>query len=202
MQEFLTFFVTVIVVSISGVITPGPLFASTLSSRLKQSRVGFRIALGHTVVELPLILLIGLGVISLESFSEFRTLITIFGSASIFVFVAFQIRSLFRKVSIKKSKYDPFVAGILLTGLNPFFLVWWFTIGMKLIADSIMIWSFWGIGILFGLHIWMDYVWLGFVSMISSKGASFLTGRPYKLLFLGINCVMVYFGVAFLLDIF
>ncbi len=202
MQEFLTFFVTVIVVSISGVITPGPLFASTVSSGLKQSLAGFKIAIGHTVVELPLIFFIGLGVISLENFSEFRILITVFGSLSIFMFAALQIRSLFHRVDIKKSKYGPFMTGIFLTGLKPFFLVWWFTIGMKLISDSIIMWSWWGIGIMFGLHIWMDYAWLGFVSMTSAKGASFLVGRPYKALFLGINCILVYFGMVFLLDIF
>jgi len=198
MQEFFAFFATVILVSASGVMAPGPLFASTISSGIRQKTAGFKIAIGHTIVELPLVILIGLGVLSLESFPQFRVAITVLGAASIFGFAILQTRSAFKGADAKNIKYGPLFTGILLTGLNPFFLVWWFSIGIKLISDAMILWSFWGVLIMFGLHIWMDYVWLGFVSAISSKGTKFLSGKYYKTFMIGINTILVYFGVSFI----
>lgn len=201
MQEFLAFFATVIVVSASGVMAPGPLFASTISSGIRQKTAGLKIAIGHTIIELPLVVLIGLGVISLESFPQFRIIITILGAASIFGFATLQIRSALRGVTAKNTKYGPFLTGVLLTGLNPFFLVWWFSIGIKLISDAMTLWSFWGILVMFGLHIWMDYAWLGFVSLVSARWIRFLSGRAYKIFMVGINAVLIYFGVLFVMDL-
>jgi threonine/homoserine/homoserine lactone efflux protein len=201
MQEFFAFFATVIVVSASGVMAPGPLFASTIASGLRHRLAGFKIAIGHTLVELPLVVLIGLGVLSLESLPQFRIIIAILGAASIFGFAAIQVRSALRGVATKEAKYGPLLTGVLLTGLNPFFLVWWFTIGVKLISDSMALWSFWGILVMFGLHIWMDYAWLMFVSAASSKSVRFLSGKSYKIFMIAINAVLVYFGVSFIVGI-
>ena len=201
MQEFLAFFATVVVVSASGVMAPGPLFASTISNGIKQKTAGIKIAVGHTIVELPLVILIGLGVLSLESFPQFRVIITVLGAASIFGFAILQTRSALKGVDVKDAKYGPFFTGILLTSLNPFFLVWWFSIGIKLISDAMVLWSFWGVLIMFGLHIWMDYAWLGFVSLMSSKGTRFLARKYYKIFMVGINAILVCFGVAFVVSL-
>ena len=197
MLDFLTFAASVIVISASGVMSPGPLFASTISISAKQKLAGFKIALGHTVVEMPLILLISLGTISLNSFPQFRFWITIFGAVSIFAFSGIQIISL-KGVARKDIKYGSFLTGVLFTGFNPFFLIWWFTIGMKLITDAMSAWAFWGIPILFGLHIWMDYAWLGFVSITASKSAKLLSSKQYKIFMIGINVMMIYFGISFI----
>ena len=201
MEEFFTFFAAVIIVSASGVMAPGPLFASTISSGARHKLAGLKIAIGHTIIELPLVLGIGLGVLSLESFPQFRGVIAVLGAASIFVFAILQIRSTIRNMPIKNTRHGPYLTGILLTGLNPFFLVWWFSIGIKLISDAMLLWSIWGILIMFAIHIWMDFVWLGFVSALSSKGTKLLSAKSYKIFMIGINGVMIYFGVSFVLDV-
>lgn len=201
MEEFFVFFAAVIIVSASGVMAPGPLFASAIASGARQKLAGLKIAIGHTVIELPLVLGIGLGVLSLGSFPQFRVLIAVLGAASIFGFAILQIRSTIRDIPIKNTRYGPYLTGILLTGLNPFFLVWWFSIGIKLISDAMLLWSIWGILIMFAIHIWMDFVWLGFVSALSSKGTKLLSAKSYKIFIIGINGAMIYFGVSFVLDV-
>ncbi len=93
-----------------------------------------------------------------------------------------------------------FLAGVFLTALNPFFLVWWFTIGFKLISDALLLYSFIGIGIMFGLHIWMDYVWLGTVGYLSGHGKKILLAQNYKIFMLAISAILVYFGIVFLTE--
>ena len=204
MIQFFEFAILVIIVSISGVMAPGPLFAANVSYGLKGGvKTGIKMAIGHTIVELPLVILLGIGVFSLEIFPEFRTIISILGAITLFVFATIQIKTVLRKEKIKISnpKQGPLVAGILLSALNPFFIIWWLSIGFKLISDAMILWSFGGILIMFVLHIWMDFVWLGAVSFFASKSSGILSNRNYKVLMLGISGMLVYFGITFLIEI-
>ncbi len=204
MVQILEFAVLVIVISASGVMAPGPLFAATVSYGLREgTRAGFKMAIGHTIVELPLVILLGIGVFSLESFPEFRTIISIFGAITLFVFAVIQIRTILRKKEIVLSnrKQGPLIAGIVLSALNPFFIIWWLAIGFKLISDAILMWSFVGILIVFVLHIWMDFVWLGSVSFLASKSSKILSNKNYKILMIGLSLMLIYFGITFLVDI-
>ncbi len=202
MQDFFQFGIAVVIISASGVMSPGPLFVATVANGIRQgARAGLKIALGHTLVELPLVILIGLGILSLDAMPQFRILIGVLGALSIFGFAGLQIASILKKdITHHKSKYGSFLTGILLTGLNPFFLIWWFTIGFKLISDALLLWSMWGILIMFGLHIWMDYAWLVLVSFLSSRGKVFLSNKRYKIGMIGINIILIYFGISFILQ--
>ena len=204
MIQFFEFTILVIIVSVSGVMAPGPLFAANVSYGLKGgAKTGIKMAIGHTIVELPLVILLGIGVFSLEVFPEFRTIISILGAITLFVFATLQIKTVLKKERVKVSnpKQGPLVAGVLLSALNPFFIIWWLSIGFKLISDAMILWSFGGILIMFVLHIWMDFVWLGAVSFFASKSSGILSNRNYKVLMLGISGMLVYFGITFLIEI-
>jgi len=205
MFEFIEFAVLVIVVSASGVMMPGPLFVANVSAGLQGGvKTGIKMAVGHTIVEFPLVILLGIGVFSLEIFPEFRTIISILGAITLFIFASFQIKSILNKkeFSESQSSQGPVITGILLSVLNPFFLIWWLTIGFKLISDAVLIWAFTGIVIVFALHIWMDFAWLGTVSLFASKSQKILSSRNYKIVMTGLSIMLIYFGIVFLADIF
>jgi len=204
MIQILEFAIIVIAISASGVMAPGPLFAANVSYGLREgARSGIKMAVGHTIVEFPLVILLGIGVFSLEIFPEFRTMISIFGAITLFVFAIFQIKTVLQKKEdiTSKPKHGPLVTGIALSALNPFFIIWWLTIGFKLISDAMLIWAFSGILVVFFLHIWMDFVWLGGVSFIASKSSQILSNRNYKILMVGLSLTLVYFGITFLTDL-
>jgi len=204
MEQFLEFALLVVIISASGVMAPGPLFAANISYGLREgTKAGIKMATGHAIVELPLIILLGIGVLSLEIFPEFRTIISIFGAITLFVFAAIQIKNIFMKKEIVSSnpKQGAFLTGVLLSGLNPFFIIWWLTIGFKLISDAMLIWAFSGMFIVFILHIWTDFVWLGSVSFLASKSSKILSNKNYKILMIGLSLMLVYFGITFLTDI-
>ena len=204
MEQFLEFAVLVIVISASGVMAPGPLFAANISYGLREGvKSGIKMATGHTIVELPLVILLGIGVFSLESFPEFRTIISILGAITLFVFAALQIRAVLKEkqVAITNRKQGALITGVLLSGLNPFFIIWWLTIGFKLISDAMLIWAFSGMLIMFGLHIWMDFAWLGGISFLASKSTKILSNKNYKILMIGLSGMLIYFGITFLQEI-
>ena len=204
MEVILPFAVMVIAISASGVMSPGPLFTANIVYGLKEGKIaGLKIAMGHTVVEFPLIVFLGLGTISLETFPEYRILITVIGAIGLFVFAGLQIKSIFGKDFRNKtnSNKNSFLAGIFLSALNPFFIIWWLTIGIVLITESIALWGFSGILILFIFHIWMDYVWLFAVAGFASKAKNILSNNNYKILIAGLSILLVYFGIQFLVQI-
>ncbi|HEV2193623.1 MAG TPA: LysE family transporter [Nitrosopumilaceae archaeon] len=202
MVTLVEFAIIVITISLSGVMSPGPLFAANVAYGLKGGiKTGLKMAYGHTVVELPLVVLLGIGAISLATIPQFREITSILGASSLFVFAGIQIKSTIKKPStIFEGKHGPFLAGIILSGLNPFFLIWWFTIGFKLITDAIILYSFIGIGIMFVFHIWMDYAWICSVAFLSSKGKKIISNKKYSIFMIAISGVLVYFGVVFLLQ--
>ena len=199
MIQLADFAVAVIVISVSGVMSPGPLFAANIAYGLKGGvKAGLQMAYGHTVVELPLVILLGVGAISLEAIPQFRETIALLGAISLFAFAGIQIRSVLKKPTTTfEGKHGPFLAGIILSALNPFFLIWWFTIGFKLISDALLIASFAGIGIMFAFHIWMDYAWLCTVSFLSSKGKKILSNKNYSMFMIAISGILIYFGIVF-----
>src|SRR5690242_5102738 len=202
MGTLVEFAIIVITISLSGVMSPGPLFAANVSYGLKGGiKTGLKIAYGHTVVELPLVILLGVGAISLTTIPQFREITSILGALSLFVFAGIQIRSTIKKPSnVFEGKHGPFLAGIILSGLNPFFLIWWFTIGFKLIMDAIILYSFAGIGVMFVFHIWMDYAWICSIAFLSSKGKKVISNKKYTVFMIAISGVLVYFGIVFLLQ--
>ena len=54
MQEIFGFLGLVIVISASGVMSPGPLFAANVMYGLREGKIsGIKMAVGHTIVEFP-----------------------------------------------------------------------------------------------------------------------------------------------------
>jgi len=204
MFQLIEFTILVIIISASGVMSPGPLFTANITYGLREGiRSGIKIAIGHTIVELPLVILLGIGVFSLEIFPEFKTIISIFGALTLFGFAALQIKTMIgkKKNILKKPKQGPIITGILFSALNPFFIIWWITIGFKLISDAMMIWAFVGVLIVFLAHIWMDFVWLGLTAFLASKSKKIISNKNYKIIILGLSLTLIYFGITFLMDI-
>tara|TARA_A100001037_G_scaffold105268_1_gene95613 strand:+ start:537 stop:1157 length:621 start_codon:yes stop_codon:yes gene_type:complete len=204
MSNILEFALIVIIISASGVMSPGPLFAANITHGLKNgTKAGIKIAIGHSLVEFPLVILLGIGILSMEVFPEFRTIISILGAITLFVFAFLQIKTILnknKKISTKL-KQGPIITGVLLSGLNPFFIIWWLTIGLKLISDAMAIWAFAGILIVFVLHIWMDFVWLGATAFLISKSKKIISNTNYKIIVLALSVILIYFGITFLIDV-
>ncbi|UCE44460.1 MAG: LysE family transporter, partial [Candidatus Bathyarchaeota archaeon] len=58
-MELLDFIATVVLVTASGALAPGPLFFAAVSHGTKSgARGGLAFSIGHTLVELPLVLLL------------------------------------------------------------------------------------------------------------------------------------------------
>jgi len=205
MVDALAFGAEVIAVSASGVLAPGPLFVANMMYRTRQGALsGIKVAHGHAVVEIIVIAAIAAGLFSASAFiADYADMIAVIGGASIIGFAVMHIAGILtRKGDQKnvKARRGPFATGVAFSALNPFFLVWWLTAGLKLISDSAAFGPVTGPALLFGTHVWMDYAWLGTTAYLASKGTTVLKSKYYRFLMLGLAGLLVYYGVQFLIN--
>lgn len=202
----LDFLATVVVVSVSGVLGPGPLF---LASTLRATRIGavsgLQCAIGHTLVEAPLVFLLAIGLSALLNETSVR-LIGVLGGIVLLVFAGLQFLEASHAIKLDEKKLPEIwqkrsgiVLGIIFTALNPFFLLWWLTVGSALISEAILLGALAGVGIMFASHIWMDYAWLVGTAAISGRG-KFALGKWFRILLIIFGVAMTYFGASFILS--
>jgi len=186
---------SVVVISLSGVMMPGLMFGVTLVKSLKSPWAGAEIALGHAVIEVPIILLIYFGFARFFENIVVQIVLSILGGGMIIWLGVSMFRARTEMVRGEKDlSYNAFIAGILTTALNPFFWLWWVTIGvmleMKFLDFGIM-----GLAVFIVVHWLCDLVWLSFVSNLVYRTHS-LWGRKFQEgLFITGSLLLIGFGV-------
>ncbi len=194
----LLFLGSVAVISLSGVMMPGPVFAVTIARSYKSQFAGIRVAVGHALIEIPLILLIYYGFASFFQDALVQKALFLVGGA---VLVWMGIRMLRARVrAIEEGKDLPrnsIFAGVTTTALNPYFILWWATVGSMLIMKSL---SFGLTGlILFAVvHLLCDFGWLAFVSVLVHRTKSLWGGRVQQGLLIASSLLLIGFGGWFL----
>lgn len=205
-MELANLVIEVVGISASGVLAPGPLFFANLFYGARQGpRAGLKMAYGHSVVELPLVTLMAAGIFSSSALLKSSIdIVGILGGLAILGFATIQILTVTKVKRIQMpgviDRRGPFVAGIALSVLNPFFIVWWLTVGLKIVADSVSFGIVAGAVLVFASHVWMDYAWLVTTAYLSSRGRLRLNSKYYSVLMLGLTGILLYFGMSFLLS--
>ena len=189
---------TVALTSLSGVMMPGPMFAVTLAKSYKSPWAGTHISLGHAVFEVPLILIIYFGVAQFFENSVVRLVLSVVGGVMI-IWIGISLFRARKEVARggKDTSYSAFVAGIFMSGLNPFFLVWWVTVG-SLLLMTFLEFSPQGLILFIVVHWLCDLVWLSLVSFTVYKTHSFLAQRLQEWIFIVLSVALLYFGGQFI----
>ena len=89
--------------------------------------------------------------------------------------------------------------GLAFTGLNPYFILWWLTVGAKLILIALEFAALLGVIFMFICHVWMDYAWLTGIAYFSKKGTNVMGLKWYKALMIIFGVILIYFGLTFIL---
>jgi len=195
------FLFSVILISLSGIMMPGPVFAVTLSKGYESPVAGIGVALGHGIIELPLIAVIYFGFARFFHLELVKTIVGIAGG-SILIYMGsgmFRIRHLINEENYNLSQ-GPIVAGFLTSASNPYFFLWWATIGAALMTKAI---TFGLIGILlFILVHWLsDLSWYSLVSLVVYKSKDLWSKRLHGILFGLCGAILIGFGGWFIISV-
>ena len=160
-------------ISLSGVLMPGPLFAVTIKRAAKNKDAGALIALGHGVVELPLMFLI---FFLLSQFSIPSLVQIAVGLVGGFLMIVMGIQTYRNRnkneetqVSLRR---DSILAGVYTTAVNAGFILWWLTIGTTLILNA-QLFGFVGFSVFAGVHWLVDFSWYTTAALVIFKSQRF-----------------------------
>ena len=199
-MAYLSFLLKAIFISLSGVMAPGPLTTVTISKGNESPHSGGLIALGHGIIEFPLMIIILFGFGRLFSITYTKMTIGILGGI-LLIWLGFGMLKSFKNISIAETKASASALGqgVALTIGNPYFLIWWATIGATLAVQAA---EFGVIGfIIFMLVHWScDLIWLYLLSTLAFNGKKFFGNLFQKASFLICGLLLFYFGLAFIFD--
>ena len=199
-MSLLIFLTEAVLVSLSGVLSPGPITAVTVGKGNESPHVGALVAIGHGIVEIPLMVLISLGLGSVLDRSSVRAAIAFVGGLFLFYMSIDMFRNINRaEVDPSVDVRSPIITGIALSLSNPYFFLWWASVGATLILRST---RFGLVGFLaFALAHWLcDFIWQYSLSILSFRGRKFFGRTFQKVVFAVCGVFLLFFGAKLVLD--
>jgi threonine/homoserine/homoserine lactone efflux protein len=192
-------------ISLTGVMFPGPMTAATIAKGYSQKHAGAWITAGHAVIEIPLITVIAVvyfGSGHLISSPEVENVIYLVGGLML-LYLGFRMFRANREApgAVGGLPASSFVTGIVITGTNPAFYIWWVTVGAVLITGAA---KFGLIGIiLFAIiHLPCDLAWSEFLSVGTFESRRWWTQKVRRIVFSDCALILAGFGVWFCLSAF
>ncbi len=186
----------------SGALSPGPLSASAAASgALLGPAAGLMVALGHMAFELPYVAALSLFAARMGWFLErYGRPLGLASAAFIALFAALLARDAVAAYSGGAALFQgegsgsllgAFALGLILTGTNPFFLLWWLSVGRPLVEGAARLWPR-GLAVMYAAHVWMDFAWLAFLAWAARLLAESLAG--YSALLAALSVVLAYYA--------
>jgi len=199
MLAIFLFLSQVVLISMSGVMQPGPVTAATISLAAENKYAGLLVAVGHGIVEFPLMILIVCGMDVILKSQVTQIVIGLVGGG-LLLFMAYQtevsIANLSKEQKVK-SNHRPVLTGIVLTAGNPYFLLWWATVGLAMAtaASKFGIWAF----VMFAIIHWLcDCVWLHILSLAGFHGSKLMGIKLQKIVLVVCAVALLFFGIYFI----
>lgn len=205
-------FISAYFVGFSGALVPGPLLTVTVNESFRRGfRAGPLLITGHAFLEIGIVALIATG------FYRFVTNETVYGAVALIggIFIAWmgwQLTVGVARQTIRleldavpsTSKLGPMSLGALTSLANPYFIMWWLTIGAGYVVIALGR-GLAGLAAFTAGHLLADYTWYSLVSGAVSGGRRYFNQKIYQAVVfccgLFLLALAVYFlqsGISFL----
>ncbi|WP_298669016.1 LysE family translocator [uncultured Methanofollis sp.] len=193
-----------LVIGLSGALAPGPTLVATIRGALSEGwAAGPKIAAGHAALETAVFLAVvaGLGIAA----DPVGPAVALVGGAALVVFGTMTIRES-RKAVLEAAPGgaaagNPYVAGAVTSAANPYFWIWWLTIGAGLLLDGLA----GGLAVAgaFMIGHWAaDFGWFGLVAAATAGGRRVMSVGQYRLVLAACGVFLILFGASYLWQAF
>jgi len=195
-------FVTAFIVGLSGAMMPGPLLAVTVNESTRRGAVaGPLLMVGHMALEALLVAGIAVGLAGFLRHPVTIGVVGLLGGAVMCWMGQDMIRSS-RSSSLRaeaqgRNRMHPVAAGVLVSLSNPYWTIWWATIGISYVMMGLRF-GVPGIAAFFIGHIAADFAWYTFVSVGMARGGKLISDGVYRRIITVCGIALVLFGVWFL----
>jgi threonine/homoserine/homoserine lactone efflux protein len=186
MLTLATIMITSFFIALSGAAMPGPLMTVTISESIRRGFIsGPLIVLGHTILELALVILLMFGLAPFLKQDWVFAFIAITGALmltwmGIGMLRAVPSLSMHTETRTGESSHV-ILSGMLISISSPYWIVWWATIGLGYVLYCAQFGTM-GIVFFFIGHCLGDLAWYGAISYAVGKGRRFLNDSHYRAL--------------------
>ena len=201
-MSLLAFYGFIIAISLSGVMSPGPLTAFLIMRGKESPWAGIWITLGHALAEIPLILGLFFGLQPFFEIQGMRAGVSLAGGG-VLLYLGSAIFRTSRSGPGGRSKVyraGALTGGVLLTALNPYWILWWLTVGASIITRTSEFGWLAGLSGMIFIHLLADAAWAVFITWSSSRGRRLIGDAGWRRIEQGCAWVMLGFGAFFFYD--
>jgi threonine/homoserine/homoserine lactone efflux protein len=200
-MNYASIFLVSFTIALSGALMPGPLLATVIYESTKQgAKTGPLMILGHGLLEMLMLVLLIFGFTRYIHNPLALKIIAILGA---FLLCFFGIKMLLSvpKLSLDFGPDYKYSSNLVLTGItmslaNPYWTIWWLTIGLGLFLGAERL-GYVAVGVFFVGHILADLSWYSVVSLTISKGKKFISLKVYKGIIFVCAVILIVFGIYF-----
>lgn len=199
-------FIATFIIGFTGAMMPGPLLTVAVSETVRRGKLqAMLLIVGHALIELALIVAFVLGISALLARQTVIQTIGLLGGA----FLLWMSYSILRGVIRKDVSLDlrdtggplPFGAvgqGIVVSLSNPYWTLWWATIGAKLIADALAVGTV-GLIAFYVAHELSDFTWYGAVALAVAGGRRFISDAVYRTILGVCGAFLLFLALSYLI---
>lgn len=190
-----------LVIGLSGALAPGPTLVATIRGALAEGwTAGPKVAAGHAALETAVFLAVvaGLGIAA----TAVDSAVALVGGAALVVFGAMTMRE--SRTAVLEATPggtaaagNPYVAGAVTSAANPYFWIWWLTIGAGLLLDGLA--GGLAVAVAFMIGHWAaDFGWFGLVAAATAGGRRVMSVGQYRLVLAACGLFLILFGASYL----
>lgn len=214
----LNIFVNAFIVGLSGAMMPGPLLTQNINRSARRGLLApLLIVLGHAILELAVVigLIFGLGKwITRPTVSGYIGLI----GGAVLLWMGYdiikstwqgkitldaEINKATEQEEIKSASYSNHVGdvltGMVVSATNPYFLMWWATVGLALFNNSTKSIGRSGPLVFYSGHILADLAWYLLIGVIVVKGKNFIPEKVFRGLLIFCGIFLVGYSIKFII---
>lgn len=173
--------------ALSGAVVPGPLFVGVIDQTARRGFWASPVMIaGHLLAEVVVVALMGSGLMAPVDHRATRLGMAWAGGGALAVFGAVLLAQAGSpRTTLDLQRADrvagtafPLGLGLLLTVANPYWFVWWATIGAGYLAVMPRSWA--AAGWFFAGHAFGDLAWYAFVGLLVVRGVRSLSRTGYR----------------------
>ena len=206
MNDLAVIFIASFGIGFSGAVMPGPLLALTLKESLNRGKLAaLWLSSGHSLCELIIVGALVGGVSRLISVDKIVGPVGIIGGGILIwmAWGAFGQAGTIAEPAADDSGSPSRVRSLIFGGAavtisNPYWLLWWLTVGIALVLSATRAGVAGVISFYIG-HILSDFVWFGFVGFLVGRRRQMLNAGLYRHIIQACACFLFGFGLLFAL---
>jgi threonine/homoserine/homoserine lactone efflux protein len=193
------------IVAFSGALVPGPMLTLVISSVARKG-------LGHSLLELVVVIAFFLGILKYLDNPLIAKIIGLLGGIFLLYIGIDIVVSIFRKkftidfkAALKqrtisgKSTGTIIFKGILISLMNPYWFIWWISIGAAFLLKSVKF-NMIGISSFYIGHISADFIWYLFIGFLVNTGRRFFNQKIYNGILFVCSIFLFYLGIRFITE--